>query len=525
MEYFFSVFFGTFLLEDVALAFALGLVADGKMMIGSAFLACFLGISVGDLGLYFIGFFAGKLGMEGRFKSIKIARRTLVRENRSDLLTYSIVISRFIPGTRLPTYLAAGLLRYPFLRFFILTVVTVLGWVALAFAVGHSLKSVLMDHWILTVIAILLILRVVKFFVPKLSDAWERKALRHSWRRVLSFEFWPALVFYLPIVPIYIFLSIKHRSLLAPFYANPEIENGGLLGESKWDFLKHLDKNSPHTLKAINLEKQNDFLLTRELLEKEGFSFPFVLKPDVGQRGFGVRIIRDDFDLTEYLLLADFDMIVQDLSNLPNEAGVFYVRHPSVGDGILFSITDKRFPTVVGDGRLSLGDLILQDSRARIIASTYFARHREHLNEVPEAGEAVQLSECGNHCQGAIFLNGEGLKTPELTGAIQAIAQQVPHFYFGRIDLRYKDAESFMQGKDFEIVEINGAGSEATHIWDARTGLIEAYHVLWQQWSLLFEIGAAVKRDQGIKSNVRIGRFLTECFKVFFRKEPLSISS
>lgn len=525
MEYFFSVFFGTFFLEDVALALALGLVADGKMMIGSAFLACFLGISVGDLGLYFIGFLAGKFGLEGRFKSIKKARAALVSENRSDFLTYSVVVSRFVPGTRLPTYLAAGLLRYPFLRFFILTVVTVLGWVALAFAVGHSLKSVLMDHWILTVIAILLILRVVKFFVPKLSDAWERKALRHSWRRFLSFEFWPALVFYLPIVPLYVFLSIKHRGLFAPFYANPEIENGGLLGESKWDFLKHLDKSSPHTLKALKLGKQNDFLMTRELLDREGFSYPFILKPDVGQRGFGVRIIRNDFDLTEYLLLADFDMIVQDLSLHPNEAGVFYIRHPTSQDGFLFSITDKRFPTVVGNGRLHLGDLILQDPRARIIASTYFARHREHLNEIPEAGEIVQLSECGNHCQGAIFLNGEKFKTPGLTAAIQTVVQQIPHFYFGRIDLRYKDAESLIQGKDFEIVEINGAGSEATHIWDAKTGLIEAYRVLFHQWSLLFSIGATVRRGQDAKSNVRLGRFLMECFRVFFRKEPLSISS
>lgn len=525
MEYFFSVFFGTFLLEDVALAFALGLVADGKMMVGSAFLACFLGISIGDLGLYFIGYFAGMLGLEKRFKSIKKARASLVSENRSDILTYSVVISRFIPGTRLPTYLAAGLLRYPLLRFLILTIVTVLGWVALAFTVGHSLKPILMDHWILTATAVLLILRVVKFFVPKLSDTWERKALWHSWRRFLSFEFWPALVFYLPIVPIYIFLSIRHRSLFAPFYANPEIENGGLLGESKWDFLKHLDKKSPHSLKAIKLGKQNDFLMARELLDREGFSYPFILKPDVGQRGFGVRIIRNDFDLTEYLLLADFDMIVQDLSLYPNEAGIFYIRHPADQNGFLFSITDKRFPVVVGDGQAQLGELILQDSRARIIASTYFARHREQLSEIPEAGEVVQLSECGNHCQGAIFLNGEGLKTPELTAAIQSVTQQIPNFYFGRIDLRYKDADSLMQGKGFEIVEINGAGSEATHIWDANTGLIEAYRVLFRQWSLLFSIGASVMRGQGTKSNVRIGRFLMECFRVFFRKEPLSISS
>jgi len=525
MEYFFSIFIGTFFLEDVALALALGLVADGKMMLFPAFLACFLGISIGDLALYCLGFFAGKLGLENRFKSLKRFRTRLVNEKQSDFLTYSVVISRFIPGTRLPTYLVSGLLRFPLWRFIFLTVMTVFGWVGLAFMVGHSLKSVLMDHLWLTVVLALLFLRVVKFLVPKLSDYWERKSLLYSWRQFLTFEFWPATFFYLPIIPYYVFLSIKHGSLFAPFYANPEIENGGLIGESKWDFLKHLSQNSPHTLKILKIERRSDFLTVHNLLSKEGLSYPFILKPDVGQRGFGVRIIRDDFDLTEYLLLADFDMIVQELSQYQGEAGIFYVRQPLESHGFIFSITDKRFPTVAGNGKSRLGDLILEDSRARIVASTYFSRHKEHLDDVLDDGEVVALSECGNHCQGAIFLNGESLNTQRLTDAIHEIIEQIPHFYFGRLDVRYQDAESLMDGKNFEIVEINGAGSEATHIWDAKTRLIDAYRTLFLQWNMLFEIGASIQRSRTIRANVRIGRFLAESFKAFFRKEPLSISS
>jgi membrane protein DedA with SNARE-associated domain len=525
MGYFFSIFFGTFVLEDVAVALALGLVANGQLGLWAAFLACFFGIAIGDLALYVLGYGLWKFGLENRFRSIRKFRAALVSDERSDILTYTVMISRFVPGTRLPTYLVAGLLRYPWLRFLVLTLVTVFAWVSLVFAFGKTLNSVLMGHWILTAVAILLALKITKFLVPKVSDSWERKALLQSWRRFLSFEFWPPGFFYLPVVPYYIFLSIKHGSPLIPFYANPEIENGGLIGESKWDFLKFLNPNSATTLKAVRIEPQRDFMEVRELLDREGISYPFVLKPDVGQRGFGVRIIRDDFDLTEYLLLADFAVIAQRLSRLSCEAGVFYVRPPSSERGYLFSITDKHFPVVLGDGRTKLGDLILRDPRARIIASTYFSRHRSRLDETPNVGEFVRLSECGNHCQGAIFRNGEGLKTPELEAAIHEILSGMPRFYFGRVDLRYKDAESLKKGEGFEIVEINGAGSEATHIWDPNTSLWEAYRTLFHQWDLLFTIGAEVKRAEVGRPRLYLGRFLSECVKVFFRKEPLAVSS
>ena len=525
MEYFLSIFFGTFVLEDVALASTLALVTDGKMDAIPAFIACFAGITLGDLGLYFIGVILRQVGAENYFKSVKKFRATLVNEKRSDILTYSVVISRFIPGTRLPTYITAGLLRYPFWRFFILTMVTVLGWVALAFALGESLRSLLMNHWILTVVVVMLFLNILKALIPKLSDPWQRRALLHSWRIWLSFEFWPPTIFYIPLIPYYAFLSLKHGSPLAPFYANPEIKNGGLIGESKWDFLKYLNTNAPSTLKAMKIPIQIDFSKARELIDKEGFSYPFILKPDVGQRGFGVRIIRDDFDLMEYLLLADFEMIIQNLSRLPHEAGVFYIRNPNDTEGQIYSITDKRFPTVSGDGKSKLGDLILNDKRARIIASTYFSRHRDDLDKVPPAGQIVPLTECGNHCQGTIFINGTSLNSTDLQKAIDRISRQLPNFYFGRLDIRYKDADSLKKGHSFEIIEINGAGAEATHIWDAKTTLREAYRDLFEQWRRLFEVGSAVKRAKLNKTEIHPWQLFRECVRVFFRHSPLSRSS
>ncbi len=489
----------------------------------TAFLACFFGIAIGDIGLYFLGYAANLLRLERRFMAMRRVRTILTQMKHSGAMTNSILISRVIPGTRVPAYLAAGFLKYPFLKFVLLTVASVFSWVLVALLAGKSLSFLLMDHLFFGIALFILILKLVKFLVPPLINEWDRRALFNSWRKWLAFEFWPAWLFYLPIVPYYAYLSLKHRSLLTPFYANPNVLNGGLLGESKWDFLKYLDPADPSTLGAFRIEQGADFLEVRELLERQEITYPFILKPDVGQRGFGVRIIRDDFDLTEYLLLSSYPLIAQRLSSLPFEAGIFYVRHPSEQKGFLLSITDKKFPFVTGDGRSCLGDLILADRRARIIAGTYFSRLKSQLDHVPPYGERVILTECGNHCQGAVFENGERLESPVLMATLDQLAKRIPDFYFGRFDVRYLDEKSLKTGK-FEIVEINGAGSEATHIWDKNTRLSEAYQTLFRQWTLLFEIGAEVSATRP-GTHIRLRRFLLECIRVFYRREPLSTSS
>lgn len=216
--------------------------------------------------------------------------------------------------------------------------------------------------------------------------------------------------------------------------------------------------------------------------------------------------------------------ILQKKSQYQLEAGIFYVKLPQASSGFIFSITDKKFPFVLGDGKTRLGDLILKDRRAQIIASTYFERHQDLLEYIVPNEEPFLLSECGNHCQGAIFLNGIHLSTPELLAAIEKIAIRIPDFYFGRFDVRYMDEESLRKGKKFEIIEVNGAGSEATHIWDSRTTLIQAYLILLQQWNYLFQIGASIKRT-GLSKRPSLMQFILNCAKVYFRKGPMTTSS
>ena len=65
-----------------------------------------------------------------------------------------------------------------------------------------------------------------------------------------------------------------------------------------------------------------------------------------------------------------------------------------------------------------------------------------------------------------------------------------------RYDIRYSSEETLRAGKGFQIIELNGAASEATNIYDARNSLFTAYRTLFQQWDLVFAIGAA-NRERG----------------------------
>jgi len=162
------------------------------------------------------------------------------------------------------------------------------------------------------------------------------------------------------------------------------------------------------------------------------------------------------------------------------------------------SITIKEFPHVIGDGTRTLRELILVDPRARILQHIYCRRHSAQLDRVLSDGERFRLVFAGTHAQGTIFKDGTHLATPQLLARVHEIASSMPDFYFGRFDIRYSDLDAFLNGEDIHIVEINGAGAESTHIWDARMTLSGAYGALFRQWRVLFEIGAA-NRKRGAK--------------------------
>lgn len=93
-------------------------------------------------------------------------------------------------------------------------------------------------------------------------------------------------------------------------------------------------------------------------MQLRGWNFPVIVKPDVGQRGVGVARCNDLSELRRSIERSNVDLIVQPYHPGPYEVGIFYVRLPSEQKGRIFSMTEKVFPMVTGDGRSTLRELI-----------------------------------------------------------------------------------------------------------------------------------------------------------------------
>lgn len=331
------------------------------------------------------------------------------------------------------------------------------------------------------------------------------------------FEFWPGKLFYAPVVAWCIWLALRHGHPLALTASNPSFPAGGLVGESKLAIMGLARGHAKEMIAPFAgftvSEDRADTLARAELaLDAAKLSFPLVMKPDMGCRGVGVQLARQPCDLKRYIdaFPAGHAIVLQDYVPYEAEAGVFYIRYPGEAHGRIISITLKYFPHVTGDGTATLRQLIEADPRAGKLRHLYLPRHRDKLDRVVPAGEHVRLAFAGSHSRGTIFRNGTHLVTEAMERAFDRIADDIPGFHFGRFDLRAESINALQQGRDFRIVEINGAGGESTHIWDRKTTLTEAYRALFQQFEHAFRIGAAnIKRGHrptGIAELIRLWR-------------------
>ena len=303
--------------------------------------------------------------------------------------------------------------------------------------------------------------------------------------------------FYPPIVLYILYLGLRHRSLTLFTAANPAIPGGGFVGESKAAILAGLahapGQVARWELIPASLAPAERLARAGSFLGRHGLGYPVVLKPDTGERGSGVRVIRTPEELGAYLARAGGDTLIQEYVD-GREFGVFYYRYPGEARGRIFSITDKRLLVVTGDGSRTLETLILADDRAVCMAPLFLTRHQARLLQIPSVGEIVLLGDLGNHCQGAVFHDGGHLVSAELEAAIEVLAAGYDGFYFGRFDLRVPSEDDFRAGRNLKVLELNGASSEATHIYDPRHGPRAAWRTLREQWRILFAIGERNRR-------------------------------
>lgn len=495
----------TLISEDLTCLGAGMLAAKGRLAFAAAVGGCFAGIFIGDALLFFAGRWVGRsVGGQYLLRRLvgasALARSTdwLDRRGASVILT-----SRFLPGTRLPTYVAAGVAGvapWRFLGYFALAsalwtplVVGLAAYPTAALArVGLFQPNGLVQTAV-TLLVMLVTVRIVSAMVLRRG----RRSLVGTWRRWTRWEFWPPWLAYPPVIAYVAWLAIRHRSLTVFTAANPAIPGGGFVGESKFDILTQLGRAThavaPFTLLTAEASRAEARDAARRFAAIHGL--PLVLKPDQGQRGSGVVVARSPDALDRAVDASEVDTILQ--RYVPGaEFGLFYYRYPSDAHGRLFSMTEKRRPVVIGDGRRTLEDLILDDDRAVAMARQYLEVNAARRDSVPAVDERVELTELGTHCRGAIFLDGAHAASPVLEEAVDRIGTAMQGFFFGRFDVRTDSLDALKAGH-FTILELNGVTSEATHIYDPRHSVWVAYRTLFEQWRIAFDIGA-MNRERGV---------------------------
>jgi len=305
------------------------------------------------------------------------------------------------------------------------------------------------------------------------------------WIKLKSWEYWPFGIIQFPFFIYWLWLSLRARSLLFFSASNPTIPTGGMMGESKFDVLQKIPSSLIPRSVRISYPSTPDKVIQR--IRDEGFAWPVVFKPDLGERGWMVRIVHTEEDVIRYIDEITLDFIIQERVDWPLEFGVYYRRFPSEDTGEVTSIVMKEMLYVEGDGMSTLAQLIEAKERAKLQREVLYHRYESQWQDVLPKGKRMELVSIGNHCLGTKFLDGCHLIDERLTASFDRISKQIDGFYFGRFDLKTKSIDDLRNG-NVMIMELNGCGAEPAHIYQPGYPLWKAMKVMTRHWRELYRV-------------------------------------
>ena len=199
----------TLISEDLTIVAAGLAVGEGRLGLVFALTSCFVGIFVGDVGLWALGRYGGRRVLAWGPVAKMPLRRLHALGHWLDGHPAVIFGSRFLPGTRMPLYIASGMVGSRPWRFIFWMFVAVATWVPLVIlatsrfgpAVAEPLARWLGSGWaarVVTVIIAVIALRLAGALVTAKGRA--RLGVRLArWR---AWEFWPTWLFQLPVGPL-----------------------------------------------------------------------------------------------------------------------------------------------------------------------------------------------------------------------------------------------------------------------------------------------------------------------------------
>ncbi len=163
-----AIIAGTFVHEDLATVVTGMLVADGDIAVRVALPALYLGIVVGDIGLYGLGRLIATHRLSRRFTSGR--RFAAMKKWLDQRLVTGVFVVRFLPGLRLPAYTAYGFFAMSLQRFVVSVVFAAAIWTSGLFYLSYKFAALTqhwlgMLHWPVIIIAAIVPLMIVRHMV------------------------------------------------------------------------------------------------------------------------------------------------------------------------------------------------------------------------------------------------------------------------------------------------------------------------------------------------------------------------
>lgn len=226
------------------------------------------------------------------------------------------------------------------------------------------------------------------------------------------------------------------------------------------------------------------------------FQAPFVVKPDVGMMGILFRKIENTDQLLQYHRRMTAPYLVQAFVPYPQEVSVFYCRLPSHKQGKITAVIQKNLLQVTGNGKDTVLQLLQQAEGAAAFLPAIQRQQGRQLETVLPPGQVHCLSNVGNRMNGATFVDLTALVDDDLLRLFDEIS--LPgQFCYGRYDIKCQSLESLKKGRDFLILEFNGAGSIPNHIYTPGVTLWRAWREVALHWQWLYRI-SKIHHQKGV---------------------------
>lgn len=308
-------------------------------------------------------------------------------------------------------------------------------------------------------------LRAVDLLLKQKKMTWEQL----PWQ----IQFLPSVIKYLPVVG-----SINT--------INPDIGGlSGMVGASK----VHLNTKvyPDFRPKDIVFEVGTTVSEMQELVTERKIFFPVFIKPIRGERAAGVQFLPNKSALSKVVLDSNRSYLIEEAIMTTSEFCINVVRDLATQMFLVFSITERVIPTVIGDGETTIKALVLLlDMPVLQKQKIVSALEIEFLDTVLARNISQTVVRTASISYGTNYVNQRLTLAQKklLEQQMNKVLSHATGFNIGRFDIKANNLDELLAG-EFKVIELNGIGGMPTHVYETHLSLNQKQAILNEYFDLL----------------------------------------